>query len=150
MGTVLGISGDGGLCMSRSHDLSEEGHGHRAMVVEEPGFLGLQQCLWLLLSTLGSDFGPLRGHSECPAQCCLPAFPQDFSSSSGPPPDTHLVNITSVMDKLLALSPNPTWVFPPTVVWNLFPKTVLKEELRWRRSRMGRTLSPPQIHQKNI
>ena len=25
-----------------------------------------------------------------------------------------------------------------------------KEELRWQRSRMGRTLSPPQIHQKNI
>ena len=24
------------------------------------------------------------------------------------------------------------------------------EELRWRRSRTGRTLSPPQIHQKNI
>ena len=24
------------------------------------------------------------------------------------------------------------------------------EEPRWRRSRMGRTLSPPQIHQKNI
>ena len=24
------------------------------------------------------------------------------------------------------------------------------EELRWQRSRMGRTLSPPQIHQKNI
>ena len=25
-----------------------------------------------------------------------------------------------------------------------------KEEPRWRRSRMGRTLSPPQIHQKSI
>ena len=24
------------------------------------------------------------------------------------------------------------------------------EELRWQRNRMGRTLSPPQIHQKNI
>ena len=24
------------------------------------------------------------------------------------------------------------------------------EELRWRRNRMGRTLSPPQIHQNNI
>ena len=27
---------------------------------------------------------------------------------------------------------------------------VEKEELRWQRNRMGRTLSPPQIHQKNI
>ena len=25
-----------------------------------------------------------------------------------------------------------------------------EEEPRWRRSRMGRTFSPPQIHQKNI
>ena len=25
-----------------------------------------------------------------------------------------------------------------------------REELRWQRSRTGRTLSPPQIHQKNI
>ena len=25
-----------------------------------------------------------------------------------------------------------------------------EEELRWQRSRTGRTLSPPQIHQKNI
>ena len=29
-------------------------------------------------------------------------------------------------------------------------KSLLKEEPRWRRSRMGRTLSPPQIHQKSI
>ena len=27
---------------------------------------------------------------------------------------------------------------------------IQREEPRWRRSRMGRTLSPPQIHQKNI
>ena len=27
---------------------------------------------------------------------------------------------------------------------------VRREELRWQRSRMGRTLSPPQNHQKNI
>jgi hypothetical protein len=27
---------------------------------------------------------------------------------------------------------------------------VLGEEPRWRRSRTGRTLSPPQIHQKSI
>ena len=26
----------------------------------------------------------------------------------------------------------------------------IQEELRWQRSRTGRTLSPPQIHQKNI
>ena len=29
-------------------------------------------------------------------------------------------------------------------------KSTSEEELRWRRNRMGRTLSPPQIHQKNI
>ena len=29
-------------------------------------------------------------------------------------------------------------------------KAKIQEELRWQRSRMGRTLSPPQIHQKNI
>ena len=28
--------------------------------------------------------------------------------------------------------------------------SILREELRWWRSRTGRTLSPPQIHQKNI
>ena len=29
-------------------------------------------------------------------------------------------------------------------------KEVVEEEPRWRRSRTGRTLSPPQIHQKSI
>ena len=31
-----------------------------------------------------------------------------------------------------------------------FPNMGKEENLRWWRSRMGRTLSPPQIHQKNI
>ena len=31
-----------------------------------------------------------------------------------------------------------------------FKRVVLEEEPRWRRSRTGRTLSPPQIHQKSI
>ena len=32
----------------------------------------------------------------------------------------------------------------------MLKKDVVQEEPRWRRSRTGRTLSPPQIHQKSI
>ena len=32
----------------------------------------------------------------------------------------------------------------------LFRRKAMREEPRWQRSRTGRTLSPPQIHQKNI
>jgi len=35
------------------------------------------------------------------------------------------------------------------LTWKKVIKNRLGEELRWRRSRTGRTLSPPQIHQKN-
>ena len=35
------------------------------------------------------------------------------------------------------------------LIWD-FLKIKIEEELRWRRNRTGRPLSPPQIHQKNI